>query len=348
MNRGKRQPLRMRSRLKNILVDGADRLIGRGGTPELPIEVLRPYRRFRPDPRNSRVEWPAKPRRVGSPNAPVFITGRFRAGTTLLWNVFRQVPGVTAYYEPFNERCWVDPRRRGSTTDPSHRGVAEYWAEYLDLEDLVTLFRPRWHDRNLFMNADARDGAMRRYVQALVDRAQGRAVLQFNRIDFRLPWFRRTFPDALIVHIVRNPRDQWCSTLVEPTCFASDDPPDRFASHDGFYLRLWIERLRFLVPALSEHYEAHPYRAYYLLWRLSQLFGLAYADLTLSFERLAEDPRTTIAALFAAVGLDTAPVHAAAAVVEPQQTGRWSEYATADWFVSHEDAAERHLKELIA
>ncbi len=27
---------------------------------------------------------------------PVFITARFRSGSTLLWNLFRNVPGVTA------------------------------------------------------------------------------------------------------------------------------------------------------------------------------------------------------------------------------------------------------------
>jgi hypothetical protein len=336
----------LRSRLKNALIDGADRLLGRGGTPELPLEILRPYRRPRPDPRSSNLDWPAKPRRAGSPNAPILITGRFRAGTTLLWNVFRQVPGVTAYYEPFNERRWFDPSHRGSTTDPSHRGVEEYWAEYCDLETLAPLFRTRWHDRNLFMNTDAHDDAMKSYVRALIERAPARAVLQFNRIDFRLPWFRRTFPEAMIVHIVRNPRDQWCSTLVDPACFKSDDPSDRFESHDGFYLRLWIERLRFLVPALTECYEAHPYRAYYLLWRLSQIFGLAYADVTLGFERLVEDPNATIAALFAAVGLGSAPVDVAAAVVGPRPPGHWSDYATDDWFAGHEHVAEEHLEEL--
>src|SRR5262245_55459716 len=40
---------------------------------------------------------------------PLFITGRFRSGSTLLWQLFRALPGVTCYYEPFNERRWFDP-----------------------------------------------------------------------------------------------------------------------------------------------------------------------------------------------------------------------------------------------
>jgi hypothetical protein len=32
--------------------------------------------------------------------APIFVTGRFRSGTTLLWNIFRHIDGCTSYYEP--------------------------------------------------------------------------------------------------------------------------------------------------------------------------------------------------------------------------------------------------------
>ena len=46
----------------------------------------------------------AEPRR----RPPIFITARFRTGSTLLWNIFRHIEGCTAYYEPFNERRWFD------------------------------------------------------------------------------------------------------------------------------------------------------------------------------------------------------------------------------------------------
>ena len=31
------------------------------------------------------------------PPEPVFLTGRFRSGSTMLWNLFRHIPGVTCY-----------------------------------------------------------------------------------------------------------------------------------------------------------------------------------------------------------------------------------------------------------
>src|SRR5690606_37473813 len=59
----------------------------------------------------------------------VFITSRFRSGSTLLWNVFRHLPDFTAYYEPFNERRWFDPTTRGESVDATHRNVSDYWRE---------------------------------------------------------------------------------------------------------------------------------------------------------------------------------------------------------------------------
>ena len=60
----------------------------------------------------------------------VIVTGRFRSGSTLLWNLFRQAGGFTAYYEPLNERRWFDPTARGDRTDSTHRNVSDYWREY--------------------------------------------------------------------------------------------------------------------------------------------------------------------------------------------------------------------------
>src|SRR6266436_6457525 len=123
----------------------------------------------------------------------VFITGRFRSGSTLLWNVFRHTPGCTAYYEPLNERRWFDPQRRGAHTDKTHRQVENYWREYDGLEKLAAEFREDWNCRNLYMDGSAWDENLKRYIQILLYEAKGRAVLQFNRVDFRLPWLRAHF-----------------------------------------------------------------------------------------------------------------------------------------------------------
>jgi hypothetical protein len=338
---------RLRARLKKSALGLADRIAGRGGALDGVLPRLRPFLEWRPDsgkPRGSAALIPDfAGRRGATGNGPIFATGRFRAGTTLLWNLFRNAGGTTAYYEPFNPRRWFDPATRGDTADPSHRGVSRYWDEYRELADLAPLFRARWHERNLFMDESSRDAAMERYVRALVARAPQRAVLQFNRVDLRLPWFRARFPGATIVHVLRNPRDQWCSTLP-----LSDLDPARtaaavFADHDGFYLRHWVEQLAGKFPFLAAGYAAHPYRAHYMLWRLSQAFGLAYADYSLTFEDLVRRPHAALAALFAATELDAAAIPRLAALIEAPRLGRWTEWASDEWFAAHEDDAERRL-----
>src|SRR5262249_12587557 len=145
----------------------------------------------------------------------ILITARFRSGSTLLWNIFRHVDGCVAFYEPFNERRWFDPACRGQHVDPSHKQVDDYAREYEGFEQLAEYYRDEWIGRNLFMDEASWDPAMKQYVDLLINEAPGRPILQFNRIDFRLPWMRRHYPAAKIVHLYRHPRDQWCSSLLD-------------------------------------------------------------------------------------------------------------------------------------
>src|SRR5262249_51397356 len=152
--------------------------------------------------------------------------------------------GMTAYYEPLNERRWFDPRARGDRTDPSHRKVSDYWREYDGLEVLGRFYKESWISRDLLMDEGFYDEELRSYVDTLIDRAPGRPVLQFNRIDFRLPWFRRHYPRAKLVHIYRHPRDQWCSSLMgDGDRVGRDATMADFAPHDRFYLRMWAADL---------------------------------------------------------------------------------------------------------
>jgi hypothetical protein len=149
----------------------------------------------------------------------VFISGRFRSGSTMLWNVFRQAPDCTAYYEPLNERRWFSPQSRGGHTDPTHKQVSDYWREYDGLVELADLYEEDWIRRDLFMPTGFWAPKLRRYIEILIARAKGKAVLQFNRVDFRLPWLRSAFPRSRIVHLYRHPRDQWLSTLYKQPHF---------------------------------------------------------------------------------------------------------------------------------
>lgn len=271
----------------------------------------------------------------------IFITARFRTGSTLLWNMFRQAGGCVAYYEPLNERRWVDASGRGHRVDRTHRGVEDYWREYDGLGALSAVFRDEWPARQLYMEATAWDPDMRAYFDALIDHAAPkRAVLQCNRIDFRLPWIRRQFPRARLVHLYRHPRDQWCSSLVAPADVPRDANLAGFAPFDYYYLNLWARDLAARFPFLGDDVPA--YRVFYYLWRLSYRCGSAWADHSLAFEDLTREPEATIRRLAEAVDLEL-DAGRLAGLVAGTASGTWERFAPGAWFREQEAACEEVL-----
>jgi hypothetical protein len=278
----------------------------------------------------------------------VIITGRFRSGSTLLWNLFRQAGEFTAYYEPFNERRWFDPQLRGGHTDATHRNVSEYWREYDGLQVLGQYYREDWIRRHLLMEEHSWDPEMTQYVDTLISRASGRPALQFNRIDFRLPWFRRHYPNATYIHIYRHPRDQWCSTLMEDVKrFTKNDTVADFPPFDKFYLRMWAQDLKYHFPFLDEKRCRHPYQIFYYIWKLSYLFGVKHCDYSIQFEALVGDPDEEIAKLFDTVGARPVDPKALRTIVTRPPVYRWHEYADEAWFQNHEARCEAVLAEFL-
>ncbi len=305
-------------------------------TPRLPVQ---------PPPPPPYGELPLQPSRRAAA-APIFITARFRTGSTLLWNVFRQLPGVTAYYEPLNERRWFDPRLRGDRIDATHRHVADYWKEYDGLECLTEHYRETWIDHDLYMDERSWNPGLKRFIEILTHRAAGRPVLQFNRVDFRLPWLRRHFPTACLVHLYRNPREQWCSTLGDPARFGPAGRVADFEPLDGYYLLRWCRDLKYVFPFLDPQTAAHPYELFYLVWKLSYLYGTSYAHFSLAFEQLVTQPETVLTELFRNLQLPADPVPALA-VIGPPPPQKWSSYAPDDWFHEIELRCEQTLADFL-
>jgi hypothetical protein len=279
--------------------------------------------------------------------SPVFVTGRFRSGSTLVWNLFRHVPGCRSFYEPLNERRWFDATTRGTRIDRTHVGVEDYWAEYEGLSHLSGFFHDDWTYRRLYLARSDWEPDLAAYIQGLIDAAPERAVLQFNRVDFRLPWLRQQFPGARLIHLYRNPRDQWYSSLVKPEQFPKEQPIGVFAAHDHFYLLAWAEELSHHFPFLDPRRAQHPYELFYYLWRLSYDFGHAYAHASFGLEALCASPQSEIERLMNAAGIGSFDLDELTKIVAPISPGKWRVYADSAWFDAHERRCEDVLSRLV-
>lgn len=277
--------------------------------------------------------------------APIFITARFRSGSTFLWQLFKGIDGITCYYEPLNEAEWMLKNPDNARVDDTHIGVDDYRAEYEGMEDLAVHFDKGWAFHNLYMDETHHDPDLERYICELVTRAQGRAVLQFNRVDFRLPWLRAHFPHARILHLYRHPREQWMSIVGKGVRIDIDARIERgrIESIDGFYTLEWARDLRNVFPFL-EPANKHPYELHYLLWRLSHSFGHAYSDVSVCYEELVGDFERVASDMFQALDVSMTDIAQLAKLNHGKPQSRWRNYADDAWFSAHEARCDRELE----
>ena len=270
--------------------------------------------------------------------APIFITARFRSGSSFLWQIFRAIETVSAYYEPLNENCWF--QGKGYKTDPSHIGITNYHAEYEGLGRLGRIYNRDWICRNLHMTGWDYDPGLYTYIDELIRATDKRAVLQFNRVDFRLPWLRTHFPGSRIVHLYRHPREQWIS-IQRDGGPVSKTYRYRTGDHLGlFYLIGWANDLKRVFPFLEPSGQ-HPYAIHYYLWYLSYLYGKQYADVSIRYETLVKQFNRVVPDLMGSLGieLDSGMKEGLSRLNSGEKACAWPEYAESDWFEKIETAA---------
>jgi hypothetical protein len=258
---------------------------------------------------------------------PIFLTGRFRSGTTVLWNLFNVQEGYTAYYEPLND-CLIEGVRHTRPME-SHRGVSSYWEAYNPLLDaLPKVHRREFAYQRLLLERDDEHQALKAYIDFLIEGTRKhRPVLQFNRVDLRLPWLRSTYPHARIVHIFRDPRNAWVSSRRHLPEAEWENP----YHPDGYELFQWIVALRRDLPFLVGVKNA--YEAHYYLSRLSRVMGECLADCSIDFDReLKTGTERALHKLVQSGCLEPEEIPRAQSVIKSVEELPWSHVRSDAWF----------------
>jgi hypothetical protein len=274
---------------------------------------------------------------------PIFITGRFRSGSTLLWNLFRSIPECKAFYEPCNDLL-LDHIDCNTPPQPSHVGVSSYWDEYRPiLDDLRNRHNIGFGFRNLYLEADDHFEEFEGYIRFLVESCGTlQPVLQFNRVDFRLPWLRKRFPDAAIIHLYRNPRDQWYSMVHSLPQEKWFDP----GVNTDYDLIIWSCSLTPVFPFLFGEHVKTSYHRHYLIWKLSKIAGINNSDMSIDFDNeLIASPVGTIRELLRVSGIEADVGRLSALVVKPE-TGKWRTVRDEGWFEKAEAECDDLLEKL--
>jgi hypothetical protein len=275
--------------------------------------------------------------------APIFISARFRSGSTLLWHLFRQIPACRAYYEPCHDQLLAHIEVKTPPLE-GHLGVQSYWDEYFPILDQLK----ELHDRDfgvnrLLLEANDTHEELAQYVQFLISSAApGIAVLQFNRVDFRLPWLRAQFPEAKILHMFRNSRDQWFSMVKD----LSKEQRLNSYINTGYELMTWSCSLAFDFPFLFSPRIRSSYHRHYILWKLSKLMGERCSDLSVDFDNdLIGNPRRTIEQILTTSGLTVLATDPLANLVSVPKSGQWRAVESEEWFHRAEAECDEILEQ---
>jgi len=217
-------------------------------------------------------------------NAPVFLLGRFRSGTTALWQLFDRLPKYTAWYEPLHPNlpaaiAYTQPQA-------SHRHVSDYWLPY---RRLVKPSLPHWQrafaTRRLYLENHAQWPELKNHIDWLIQQSVGTPVFKFTRMDLRIGWLRTQYPQARIISIRRRPIQLWrsCRAHLPETEKTNESHPD------AYELMQWSNALAADFPFLAPQSGRHSYFRHYALWRMATGMAKSYADFHLTLETLTED-----------------------------------------------------------
>ena len=219
----------------------------------------------------------------------LFIVGQPRSGTTITWKTIRQDPRWRCYNEPFNLHL-----RELVESGVDH--PKETMGEYLEIPDL---FRKHWSP--ILPYAELYDRFLSHqtsFLQVLCETAD-RVCIDFTHVNARIAHLKEIVPEALIVHLVRDPR-AWVTSHLRPYGKWLPGLPESFFNYQRSF-NYWCRQ------EVARQLDAEGFAHEQLLQVWNHLTSRAEADqpdVTLSFEWFAKQPEKALETLYQLVGMD--------------------------------------------
>jgi hypothetical protein len=150
------------------------------------------------------------------------------------------------------------------------------------------------------------------------------------------------FPDATIVHIVRDGRDVACSLLEKPWLKREQPSSDDAGVRYGSYARFWVEPER-----RTEFESASDARRAAWVWRSYVTAARAITpSVEVRYEQVAADPASVAAEVAQRLDAPAGPLAAVLARAHGESVGRYRRDLTPEQLADVEDEAGALLREL--
>ena len=219
----------------------------------------------------------------------IIVTSRFRTGSTLLFQLLSQDERYSCYNEPLHPHIpiWMDAgieKHQEMNRLLSHDDI-QYFSEYKDFEKETFnhLHSIRFTTEQLVLRSNSEFTALEKYLTFILGGHTDKPViLNCNRLDYRLAWIKKKFPDVLIINLRRN-----VSSIIDSfnkVMERAEMNNFKFLFETHLYLKNIQEWSGINLDDVGD------YESIYLLKLVSDRIGDKYADFHVSFKDLCNQP----------------------------------------------------------
>jgi tetratricopeptide (TPR) repeat protein len=220
----------------------------------------------------------------------VFIIGLRRSGTTIFWETFRQDKRFMCFDEPFRPHLLQhvsqgeDDHKSTMTEYLAKREIIlNHWSPILPYQEILSKFVA--HQLT--------------YMKALLGTGDN-VCIDFVRCHSKIGELRKLDPDALIIHLVRDPRAFVTSHLKPYGKWVSNELPEKFFEYRG-----WFDYWQYQTICNLMGFREAAHLALLQLWKaFSDIAEGQRPDVTLQFEDFATNSKDTMQSLYEILNLD--------------------------------------------